>query len=292
MNEANKKTPRTFQCRNTLWRTYEDMAKELECSVDYLINDAMKQYARQRGYAADLPSATLSMPPSQPHASPLPQAMPAAAGAPALPLGAPPMPMPMTPAPSRGPGLPPPRPGSSAPPPGVSANAPPGAGKLAPPIPPGAGGISGAGNTPGSGSFPHPVPPPPRAGGSGSFPHPAPVPPPPRASMAGAPMPPPRPGAGASRNAGLTLHFEGTAYPVNKDRFIIGRGKASSDLTIRDPNISRQHALVEFAGGTYYIVVMGSTNGIAFRGQRVQRKAIQNGDVFRICDHEVFCSMS
>lgn len=107
---------------------------------------------------------------------------------------------------------------------------------------------------------------------------------------AGVPGPPPRT-TGPRPTSALTLHFEGNAYPVNKDRFIIGRGKASSDLTIRDPNISRQHALVEFAGGTYYIVDMGSTNGIEFRGQRVQRKAIQNGDVFRICDHEVFCSM-
>jgi pSer/pThr/pTyr-binding forkhead associated (FHA) protein len=49
--------------------------------------------------------------------------------------------------------------------------------------------------------------------------------------------------------------------------------------------------VVEFAGGTYYIVDMGSTNGIEFRGQRVQRKAIQNGDVFRICDHDLFCSL-
>jgi pSer/pThr/pTyr-binding forkhead associated (FHA) protein len=106
-------------------------------------------------------------------------------------------------------------------------------------------------------------------------------------------MPSPRATPGTARpGAGLILHFEGNAYPVNKDRFIIGRGKAHSDLTIRDPNISRQHALVEFAGGTYYIVDLGSTNGIEFRGQRVQRKAIQNGDVFRICDHEVFCSMS
>lgn len=76
-----------------------------------------------------------------------------------------------------------------------------------------------------------------------------------------------------------------------KDRFIIGRGKTTSDLTIRDPNVSRQHALVEFSGGNFYMVDMGSTNGIEFSGQRVQRKAIQNGDVFRICDHELFCSM-
>lgn len=89
----------------------------------------------------------------------------------------------------------------------------------------------------------------------------------------------------------LTIHYQGRPFLVAKDRFIIGRGKTSSDLTIRDPNVSRQHALVEFSGGNFYMVDMGSTNGIEFSGQRVQRKAIQNGDVFRICDHELFCSM-
>ena len=50
--------------------------------------------------------------------------------------------------------------------------------------------------------------------------------------------------------------------PVTKDRFIIGRGKQSSDLTIKDPNVSRQHAMIEFLNGQYYIVDMGSTNGV------------------------------
>ena len=58
--DPNKKTPRTFQCRETLWLKFEQMARELECSVDYLINDAMKQYARQRGYAST--SAASPMP--------------------------------------------------------------------------------------------------------------------------------------------------------------------------------------------------------------------------------------
>jgi neural Wiskott-Aldrich syndrome protein len=89
----------------------------------------------------------------------------------------------------------------------------------------------------------------------------------------------------------LTIHYQGRPFQVTKDRFIIGRGKTSSDLTIRDPNVSRQHAVVEFSGGNFYMVDMGSTNGIEFSGQRVHRKAIQNGDVFRICDHELFCSM-
>ena len=41
--DPNKKVSRNFQCREALWVKFEQMAKELECSVDYLINDAMKQ---------------------------------------------------------------------------------------------------------------------------------------------------------------------------------------------------------------------------------------------------------
>jgi neural Wiskott-Aldrich syndrome protein len=72
-----------------------------------------------------------------------------------------------------------------------------------------------------------------------------------------------------------------------KDRFVIGRGKQSSDLTIKDPNVSRQHAMVEFLNGQYYMVDMGSTNGVEFNGQRITRRSISEGDVYRICDHEV-----
>src|SRR5262245_37507355 len=49
-SDPNKKSTRSFQCRDVLWETFEQMARELECSVDYLINEAMKQYARQRSY--------------------------------------------------------------------------------------------------------------------------------------------------------------------------------------------------------------------------------------------------
>src|SRR5271170_7035673 len=51
-SDPNKKSGRTFQCRDVLWETFEQMSRELECSVDYLINEGMKQYARQRGHGA------------------------------------------------------------------------------------------------------------------------------------------------------------------------------------------------------------------------------------------------
>ena len=79
----------------------------------------------------------------------------------------------------------------------------------------------------------------------------------------------------------------GERFQVTKERFIIGRGKQSSDLTIKDPNVSRQHAMVEFLNGQYYIVDMGSTNGVEYNGQRIARKQISEGDAFRICDHDL-----
>jgi pSer/pThr/pTyr-binding forkhead associated (FHA) protein len=85
----------------------------------------------------------------------------------------------------------------------------------------------------------------------------------------------------------LYVIYSGQRLPVNKDRFIIGRGKQSSDMTIKDPNVSRQHAMVEYLNGQFYMVDMGSTNGVEYNGQRIARKAIAEGDLFRICDHEI-----
>ncbi len=103
------------------------------------------------------------------------------------------------------------------------------------------------------------------------------------------PGPPPGPPAMGGGYGAPTLFvmYGGERFQVNKERFIIGRGKQSSDLTIKDPNVSRQHAMVEYLNGQYYMVDMGSTNGIEHHGQRVQRKVINEGDLFRVCDHEM-----
>jgi hypothetical protein len=98
----------------------------------------------------------------------------------------------------------------------------------------------------------------------------------------GAPMP----AAGGARPT-VNIYYMGERYPVTKDRFIIGRGRQSSDLTIKDPNVSRQHAMIEYLNGYYYIVDMGSTNGVEYAGQRIQRRVVGEGDTFRVCDHEL-----
>jgi pSer/pThr/pTyr-binding forkhead associated (FHA) protein len=159
---------------------------------------------------------------------------------------------------------------------------------------------------PSSAGVPPPIPPPaiPRTGAPRPPPGARSVPPPPPPPAAVRPGPPPPPqrtvppplqqqhAAASSQHfpGTLSIYYQGERFPVTKDRFIIGRGKQSSDLTIKDPNVSRQHAMIEFLNGQYYIVDMGSTNGVEFNGQRVQRKVINESDIFKVCDHELHFS--
>ncbi len=47
-DQGDRKTVRAFQCRDYLYEIYDRLSDELECSVDYLINEAMREYARSR----------------------------------------------------------------------------------------------------------------------------------------------------------------------------------------------------------------------------------------------------
>jgi hypothetical protein len=279
-SDPNKKSPRSFQCRDVLWETFELMARELECSVDYLVNEAMKQYARQRGQGGRLPYANARDASARDTAvresigtagkgtggfagvSPPPRTSRNTTGA-------------LPPPPPRGGGLP-------APPP--PPRNPPGIGRqtLAR-----GGGPSGPGGPLGSHARTQPQPQ-------------QPLPPPPPASSGHVSVAPPAVdaynGANAPNYGGanygantaqLSILYQGNRVGVNKDRFVIGRGKQSSDLMLKDPNVSRQHAMVEYQNGIYFMVDMGSTNGVEYNGQRIARKQIIEGDAFRICDHEL-----
>ena len=278
-SDPNKKSPRTFQCRDMLWETFEQMARELECSVDYLINEAMKQYARQRSYGPRTPypggAGRDEPPPPQRGRDP-------GGGRDRDPgyASAPPPPMPP---PQSLRGAPPQRGGAGLPPPRG-----PGGGLPAPAPPARGGGMSSSmGPPPARGMQPAGMrsnPP----GGSPSGPRSAPPPIPggrPPGSM------PPVPGgggyAGVQGGAPLSIIYQGEKHGVSKDRYVIGRGKQSSDLTLKDPNVSRQHAMIEYQNGVYFMVDMGSTNGVEYNGQRIARKQIAEGDVFRICDHDL-----
>ena len=234
--DQSKKTMRHFYCRDVLWETFEQMANDFDCSIDYLVNEAMRYYARSKNYQSVAgipaqapapgapnrrPTAATSVPfaaQSAPHVVPQAAAAPAPARRPAPP----------TYPPSASAAMP-----AAAPPPMAYA--------------------------------------PPQA------------PPQPMAMPAAAPPPPAAMAAGST----LFLHYNGQRYPVTKDQFIIGRGSKTSDLPIKDGNISRKHCAVIRRNGTFYIKDLGSTNGIDFKGMRIDNKRIDEGDVFHLCDYEL-----
>ena len=182
MSDQNRKTLRSFYCRDYLWDLFEVMTRDLGCSVDYLVNESMRHYARSRNYSltssADVGSRNDS-----------------------------------------------------------ASREPSSALKRPPPLP-----------GPDSGEQHR------------------------RAEVV-------RPT--------MYLLFNGQRYRLDKDRFVIGRGSQVTDLTIRDGNISRKHCAVYYRGGNYFIKDLDSTNGVEFNGKRVERKRIEEGDTFYLCDYEL-----
>ena len=246
--DQSKKTMRHFYCRDVLWETFEQMANDFDCSIDYLINEAMRYYARSKNYQSAMATS-----------GPLAQHQPAMGGA---------------------------APGANAyaAQPGAYAGAQP-----APTVPAPSPNVARRTGAP---------PPPPMGGPERAVRRPTPSQPPPSRASAPAAYRDPggHPGAPAggvvapsiaAGAATLYLVYNNQRYPITKDQFIIGRGSKTSDLPIKDGNISRKHAAVIRRNGTYYIKDLGSTNGIDYKGMRIDNKRIDEGDVFHLCDYEL-----
>src|SRR5438046_4892952 len=96
--DQSKKTMRHFYCRDVLWESFEQMANDFDCSIDYLINEAMRYYARSKNYQAAAgaqPSGTgPESIPGRPPTLPESNRGAAAAGAPAARRSQPPPPPP------------------------------------------------------------------------------------------------------------------------------------------------------------------------------------------------------
>lgn len=155
------RTPHTFQLRDDLCRAFALRARELECSVDWLVAEAMKRLLAETGTGLPAPPRTAPLPP-----------------------------------------------------------------------------VRG----------PHAPPPPP--------------PPPVRARIA--------------------LHAGAQRAIVDRDRFVIGRSAKQAHFIVADPNVSRQHAIVERTPQGWIVVDMASTNGVLLNGARVTRAALRPGDVLEI----------
>lgn len=71
----------------------------------------------------------------------------------------------------------------------------------------------------------------------------------------------------------------GDTYDVTGPRSVIGRERASADVVLRDPNVSRRHAELTFTGSDWSIEDLNSTNGTLVNNRRISRCPLRNGDV-------------
>jgi hypothetical protein len=74
-----------------------------------------------------------------------------------------------------------------------------------------------------------------------------------------------------------SVTVDGTAHELRKPSMLIGRSK-ECDIRVSDPNVSRRHAEIRQEGSTYWIVDLGSTNGIAVNGRALKRSQLDEGD--------------
>ena len=74
-----------------------------------------------------------------------------------------------------------------------------------------------------------------------------------------------------------TVMVNGRAHDLSKPSVVIGRSR-ESDIRVSDPNVSRQHAEIRQEGSSYWIVDLGSTNGISVNGRALKRAKLDDED--------------
>jgi pSer/pThr/pTyr-binding forkhead associated (FHA) protein len=75
----------------------------------------------------------------------------------------------------------------------------------------------------------------------------------------------------------------GQIFPVTKTRTVIGRSGA--DISLDDPESSRQHAVLEIVADVAILRDLGSTNGTWMELERIEQHQLGNQQEFRIGSH-------
>jgi FhaA, N-terminal domain/FHA domain len=84
----------------------------------------------------------------------------------------------------------------------------------------------------------------------------------------------------------VTLTFDGSVHEVRQRRVVLGRSR-DCDIQLNDANASRRHAELRQEGASYWIVDLGSTNGMEVNGKRVKRAKLHDGDTITIGSTDV-----
>ena len=270
MTDQNRKTLRSFYCRDYLWDLFEQMTQELGCSMDYLINESMRHYARSRDFAPNEGGGQESFGGGQNQNQQQPnlnRGAPQNSDVDRMNVGG-------------GGG------GSGMDHrtfermPAVRDNQQQGQQQQQQQQPQQQQAQQQQGQQRGPGG---PPPPPPRPGQSNNYQQPQQQQR--QAQQQRGPSQQQQPQGRGQQP--VYMVFNNNRYVIDTDKFVIGRGSQHTDLTIRDGNISRKHCAIIRRNGAYYIKDLDSTNGVEYRGNRIESKRIEEGDVFYLCDYEL-----
>jgi len=72
----------------------------------------------------------------------------------------------------------------------------------------------------------------------------------------------------------------GKIFQIEKPKMVIGRQDA--DITVEDPEISRQHAAIEVAGDRVTLIDLGSTNGVFMGDEQISEASLENQSEFSV----------
>ena len=75
----------------------------------------------------------------------------------------------------------------------------------------------------------------------------------------------------------VTLTVAGRRHEITKPTVILGRSR-EADVRVADVNVSRRHAELRQEGAGYWIVDLGSTNGLEVNGKHTDRTRVRDGD--------------
>jgi pSer/pThr/pTyr-binding forkhead associated (FHA) protein len=76
---------------------------------------------------------------------------------------------------------------------------------------------------------------------------------------------------------------------VKQRRVVLGMSR-DCDIQLADANVTRRHAELRQEGASYWIVDLGSTNGMEVNGKRVKRAKLGDGDTFTLGSTDVLFS--
>ena len=73
------------------------------------------------------------------------------------------------------------------------------------------------------------------------------------------------------------LNIRGKRRELEGDRVVLGRSR-DCDIPIDDANVSRRHAEIVHEDGGWWVVDLGSTNGVEVNGEQVKRARLEPND--------------